>query len=83
MQVKIKNNGFFYIHLLLLSGDIEVNPGPAQFPPNTPKGIPKTRDKNFLDKFEMFDKRGLHFIHVNINSIFTKKLKKLDILYSQ
>ena len=72
MQIKIKNNGSFYKHLLLLSGDIEVNPGPAQFLPNAPKGIPKTRDKNFLDKFEVFDKRGLHFIHVNINSILPK-----------
>ena len=72
MHIKVKNNGSFYKHLLLLSGDIEVNPGPVQFLPTAQKGIPNTQDKNGLEKFEMFGKRGLHFIHVNINSILPK-----------
>ena len=53
MQINIKNNGSFYKHLLLLFGNIEVNPGPAQFLPNVPKGIPKTQNKNLLDKIEV------------------------------
>ena len=43
--------------LLYLSGDIEVNPGP------------NVRD---IDIWEPLKKRGLHFIHININSILPK-----------
>ena len=71
-KLQIRNDKSFFKHLLLLSGDIEVNPGPVQFPPNTQNGILNTQDKNGLDKFEMFKKRGLHFIHVNINSVLPK-----------
>ena len=39
--------------LLLLSGDIERNPGPSSF-------------EYFLNK------KGLHFVHVNINSLLPK-----------
>jgi hypothetical protein len=71
-QLAIKNDGAFFKHLLLLSGDIEANPGPVQLPPNAQEGMPVTQEKNGLDKFEIFNKRGLHFIHVNINSILPK-----------
>ena len=70
-QLQIKNKSFFK-HLLLLSGDIEVNPGPVQFSPDAQNGIPSTQAKNGLDKFEMLNKRGLHFLHVNINSVLPK-----------
>ena len=33
-ELAIKNDGAFLKHLLLLSGDIEANPGPVQLPPN-------------------------------------------------
>ena len=72
LQLKIKNNGSFLKHLLLLSGDIAVNPGPVQFPPNTQKGVPETHVKDNLSNFEILNKRGLHFIHVNISSILPK-----------
>ena len=70
-QLQIKNKSFFK-HLLLLSGDIAVNPGPVQFSPDAQNGIPSTQAKNGLDKFEMLNKRGLHFLHVNINSVLPK-----------
>ena len=68
-QLSIKNDRSFFKHLLLLSGDIEVHPGPVQFPQRDQNGMPNIRDKNGLEKFDIFNKRGLHFIHVNINSI--------------
>ena len=71
-QLQLKNNDSFFKHLLLLSGDIEVNPGPVRFPPNAQKSMPKERNMNGLEKFEMFNNRGLHFIHVNINSLLPK-----------
>ena len=71
-QLQLKNNDSFFKHLLLLSGDIKVNPGPVQFPPNAQKGMPKERNMIGLDKFEMFNNHGLHFIHVNIGSVLPK-----------
>ena len=58
-QLQIKNNGSFFRHLLLLSGDIAVNPGPVQFPPNTQKGVPGTHVKDNLRNFEILNKCGL------------------------
>ena len=49
--------------LLLLSGDISLNPGP------TPNSVSKSFWKHFENK-------GVHFLHLNINSI----LPKLDEL---
>ena len=82
LKLKIKNNGSFFKHLLLLSGDIAVNPGPVQFPQNPQKGIPKTHGNDKLDTFEILNKRGLHFIHVNINSILPKIEEIRHIAYS-
>ena len=58
-----KYSGFFQL-LLLLSGDINPNPGP--------------RDSDSNKMWEPFVKKGLHFIHVNINSL----LPKIDELRS-
>ena len=46
--------------VLILSGDIELNPGPV--------------DKNQIKKedFEVFNNKGLHFMHLNINSLLNK-----------
>ena len=51
-----------YLHLLLiLSGDVSLNPVPPQI----------VLDDNF-DIWSPFKKRGLHFVHLNVNSLFTK-----------
>ena len=47
--------------LLLLSGDISLNPGPSH--------MNKTSGNNDWDVFKA---RGLHFIHININSLLPK-----------
>ena len=46
----------FYQSLLVLSGDISLNPGPVQ---NT-------------DVWDPFKKRGIHILHLNINSLLSK-----------
>ena len=47
--------------LILLSGDISLNPGPV------------LQDAlQFLNEWNVFKKRGLHFIHLNINSLLPK-----------
>ena len=56
-QMKIQNCNKFLHILLLLSGDVELNPGWAQLDENT---------------FSCFKERGLHFIHLNINSVLPK-----------
>ena len=83
LKLKIKNNGSFFKYSLLLSGHIAVNPGPVQFPPTAQKGIPKTHGNDKLDTFEILNKRGLHFIHVNINSILPKIEGIRPIAYSK
>ena len=51
---------------LLLSGDINLNPGPvARHQLNDPK-------------FEVFNNKGLHLIHLNVNSL----LPKIDELHN-
>ena len=45
--------------LLLLSGDISLNPGPT----------PNSVSQYF---WEPFENKGLHFLHLKINSILTK-----------
>ena len=46
--------------ILILLGDIELNPGPA--------------DTNQIIKedFEVFNNKGLHFMHLNINGLLNK-----------
>ena len=56
-QIKIQNRNQFFKFLLLLSGDVELNPGPTQLDENT---------------FSCFKERGLHFFHLNINSVLPK-----------
>ena len=47
--------------LRLLSGDISLNPGPSY--------TNQTSDNN---EWDVFKARGLHFIHININSLLPK-----------
>ena len=55
-EMNRKDQTKFFRLILLLSGDISLNPGPIQ--------ISKT--------WSIFQKRGLHFVHLNINSLPSK-----------
>ena len=46
--------------ILLLSGDISLNPGPPH------------NSQNDRLNWNVFDKKGLHFLHINVNSILPK-----------
>ena len=46
--------------ILILSGDIELNPGPVN------------RHQTKKEDFEVFNNKGLHFMHLNINSLLNK-----------
>ena len=56
----------FYQSLILLSGDISLNPGPSQY----------LQDND--NKFESFHKLGLHFLHINGNSLLLKIYELTD-----
>ena len=62
LKIIRNKNRAFLLFLLLLAGDIETNPGETFFnnelPPN--------------NRFQIFRKRGMHFTHININSILPK-----------
>ena len=59
-QIKCHKNNFLYLKLiLLLSGDISLNPRPIQ-------------NNHIKENWETFRNRGLHFIHLNINSLLPK-----------
>ena len=55
-KIKVSYHLSFYKLLILLSGDVSQNPGPCQV--------------NSL--WSPFKLRGLHFLHLNINSLFPK-----------
>ena len=57
LKIKKENNLKFYMFLIILSGDISLNPGPSHNAPVTD------------NKFEPFNKRGLHLLHINVNSL--------------
>ena len=58
---KYKDYNNFYQFLLPLSGDVSLNPGPVQ--------ISLAVNINI---WEPFNKNGLHFVHININSLLPK-----------
>ena len=55
-EMKCSNHSMYFQFLLMLAGDLELNPGPCQS----------------LSLWSPFKKKGLHFVHLNINSIFLK-----------
>ena len=57
----MKNNKSFLHILLILSGDITLNPGPVY---NN-----KSLDSN---KCNVFKSKGIHLIHLNVNSLLPK-----------
>ena len=58
--MKCKSNHLYLKTALLLSGDINLNPGPV------------TRHQLKDPKFEAFNNKGLHLIHLNVNSVLPK-----------
>ena len=60
--------------ILLLSGDIESNPGPDSHAINL--------TQNAKDIWSPFKSRGLHFIHLNINSLLPKIDELRNITYN-
>ena len=69
-KLRIKRNECFkFYHLLiLLSGDVSLNPGPSQYPPYND------------NEFEPFRKRGLHFLHINVKSLLSKIDELRDVV---
>ena len=65
---KYKNFILFSQLLLLLSGYISLNPGPVH------QGT-----LQYSNELDVFKKRGLHFIHLNINSLLPK-IEKLRFI---
>ena len=67
-NLKDKDYNNFYQFLLLLSGDVSLNPGPVQ--------ISLAVNINIC---EPLNKKGLHFLHININSLLSKidELKRI------
>ena len=55
-EMNYKDHTQFFRLILLLSGDMNLNPGPTQI----------------LETWSVFKKRGLHFVHLNINSLPSK-----------
>ena len=60
-KFKYRNKDSFFKLLLLLSGDISLNPGPSH-----------VNQTSYNNEWDVFKARGLHFIHININSLLPK-----------
>ena len=60
-NLKYKDYSNFYQFLLLLSGDLSLNSEPVQISPAVSVNI-----------WEPLNKKGLHFLHININSLLPK-----------
>ena len=69
-KLKIKcNECFKFYHLLILvSGDVNLNAGPSQYLPDND------------DQFEPFCECGLHFLHINVNSLLSKIDELRDVV---
>ena len=62
-NLRYRNNKTYFRLLLLLSGDISLNPGP----------INGSQQHNY-DQWAVFKKRGLHFAHIDFNiNLFSKQ----------
>ena len=60
-NLKYKDCNNFYQFVLLLSGDVSLNPGPLQISPTVNFNI-----------WEPLNKKGLHFLRINISSLLPK-----------
>ena len=67
-KLKYRNlNSYFHL-LILLSGNISLNPGPIHL-----------HKQQCLNKWNIFKSRGIHFIHLNISSLLPK-IEELQII---
>ena len=57
--IKFRNHSMYYKFIILLSADVHLNPGPGQV--NVPDQV-----------WHPFKHRGLHFLHLNVNSLLPK-----------
>ena len=60
-NIRCKVHTNFYYFLLLLSGDVSLSPGPVQ--------ISSVVNTNI---WEALDRKGLHFLYINLNSLLPK-----------
>ena len=60
-NLRYRNNKTYFRLLLLYSGDTSLNPGP----------INDSQQHNY-DQWAVCKKRGLHFVHISINSLLPK-----------
>ena len=60
-KLQYRNSNSYFSLLLLLSGDISLNPGP-----------PHNNQLQPQCEWSVFNSRGLHFIHLNVNSLLPK-----------
>ena len=60
-KLQYRNSNSYFNLLLLLSGDISLNPGP-----------PHNNQQQPQSEWIVFNSRGLHFIHLNVNSLLPK-----------
>ena len=81
-QIVLRKHKFYFRYILLLSGDINLNPGPftdtfpfsnSSFSGSESRFHLGSNDENLdTEKWTNFKKKGLHFIHININSLLPK-----------
>ena len=81
-KIVLRKHKFYFRYILLLSGDINLNPGPftdtfpfsnSSFSGSESRVHLGSNDKNLdTEKWTNFKKKGLHFIHININSLLPK-----------
>ena len=81
-KIVLRKHKFYFRYILLLSGDINLNPGPctgtfpfskSSFSGSESRFHLGSNDENLdTEKWTNFKKRGLHFIHININSLLPK-----------
>ena len=81
-KIILRKQKFYLRYILLFSGDINLNPGPftdtfpfsnSSFSGSESRFHLGSNDENLdTEKWTNFQKKGLHFIHININSLLPK-----------
>ena len=81
-KVHLHKHKFYFRYILLRSGDINLNPGPnADAIPFSNESFSNDESQIFsgcddgnlnFEKWAVFKKKGLHFIHININRLLPK-----------
>ena len=81
-KIVLRKHKFYFRYILSLSGDLNINPGPftdtflfsnSSFSGSESRFHLGSNDENLgTEKWTIFKKKGLHFIHININSLLPK-----------